>query len=244
MSLPGPALLSGAIAATWPAAAAWRLGPWTIRDGAGGGKRTSAATAEAAVGAGDLPAAETAMRALGMAPLFMIREGEDGLDRLLAARGYAEVDPVNMHAAPVALLTRRTPPPVSTFCIWEPLAIMADIWTAGGIGPDRRAVMHRVKGPRTGLLGRAENQPAAAAFAAIHDGIAMVHALEVRPHLRRHGMGRHVMCQAAHWARARGATSIAAVCTRDNMAANALYTSLGMTVVGTYHYRQDRKGAP
>jgi N-acetylglutamate synthase len=40
--------------ATWPPAARHRAGPWVLRDGAGGGKRVSAATAEGPVTAADL----------------------------------------------------------------------------------------------------------------------------------------------------------------------------------------------
>ena len=42
---------------TWPAAAIKRLGPWTLRDGQGGGKRVSAATAEGPVQKTDIRAA-------------------------------------------------------------------------------------------------------------------------------------------------------------------------------------------
>ena len=39
------------LAATWPPAEAMRLGPWTLRRGAGGGSRVSAATLEGEDGA-------------------------------------------------------------------------------------------------------------------------------------------------------------------------------------------------
>ena len=74
--------------ATWPAARKWDDGPWTLRDGAGGGKRASAATARGDVTDQDIPKAEAAMKAMGQRSLFMIREGDDALDAMLAARGY------------------------------------------------------------------------------------------------------------------------------------------------------------
>ncbi|MEL6679458.1 MAG: GNAT family N-acetyltransferase, partial [Pseudomonadota bacterium] len=37
--------LYDAVEATWPAAHMWQQDGWTMRDGAGGGKRVSAATA-------------------------------------------------------------------------------------------------------------------------------------------------------------------------------------------------------
>ncbi len=223
---------------TWPAASVTRAGPWTIREGQGGGQRVSAATVHAPVTAADLPQAETAMRALGQTPLFMVRQGEEALDAMLAARGYDVVDPVNAYAGPVEMLTRDPLPPVTAFTIWEPLAIQRDIWAAGGIGPGRIDVMRRAAGHKTSLFGRVQNRPAATGFVAIHDRIAMIHALEVLARNRGQGLGRHLTCKAAIWALAHGATHISALCTKANTAANRLYASLGLRLVGKYHYRK------
>jgi len=228
--------------ATWPPAATQTLGPVTIRDGAGGGKRVSAATVSGAVTEADLDRAEAAMRALGQAPLFQLRAGDGALDAMLAARGYRTVDPVNLHVAPVDAFTGERLPRVTTFTVWEPLEIMRDIWAEGGIGPARVAVMERVGGPKTGLFGRLKDQPAAAGFVAVHDGIAMVHALEVRPRHRRAGMGRLMMLQAAQWAAERDAQYLAVICTQANDAANGLYSAMGFSCAGAYHYR--RKEVP
>jgi GNAT superfamily N-acetyltransferase len=223
--------------ATWPPASATRAGPWTLRDGAGGGKRVSAATAEGDWREDDLQAAETAMQLMGQDALFMLREGETALDEALAARGYIVIDPVNLWLCPIERLTDVAVPRVTAFVIWEPLAIMQDIWREGGIGPDRIAVMDRACGPKTGIFGRISDKPAGAAFCAIHDGIAMVHAVEIAKACRRKGLGVWMMRQAAHWAKANGASWISVLCTQANDAANGLYASLGMQVVGQYHYR-------
>ena len=45
------------------------------------------------------------------------------------------------------------------------------------------------------------------------------------------------MRQAAHWAKANGAHWMSVLCTQANKGANGLYASLGMQVVGQYHYR-------
>jgi GNAT superfamily N-acetyltransferase len=234
--------LYGVIEATWPPAAIQSLGPFTLRDGAGGGKRVSSATVEGVITADDLPVAERAMQAMGQAPLFMIRKGDEALDALLAAQGYDIIDPVNIYACPVGDLSKLDLPRVASFSIWEPLAIMRDIWAQGGIGAERVAVMERAKGPKTGLFGRHDNRPAATGFVAIHDGTAMVHAIEVLARDRRQGVGRHLMIQAARWAEQQGADQISVICTQANAGANALYASLGMRLVGHYHYRI--KGRP
>lgn len=233
-----PQLLSDVLDATWPAASVQRVGPWRIRDGQGGGQRVSAATAAAPVTAGDIPAAEAAMAALGQKPVFMLRPGEEDLDRQLAARDYRIADPVNVYLTDSARLGEQDVPRITTFDLWEPLAIMEDIWAEGGIGPERLAVMHRAQGPRTAIFGRIKDQPGGVAFIAGHDGVAMLHALEIGPDRRRAGLGRFMMYHAGRWAQANGLDRLAVICTRDNAAANGLYRGLGMECVTRYHYRR------
>ena len=184
-----------------------------------------------------MPAAETAMQILGQDPLFMLRDGEGLLDTALSARGYRVIDPVNLWLCPVDHLTDIPVPRVTAFAIWEPLAIMRDIWMSGGIGPKRVAVMERVSGAKTGILGRVADKPAGAAFCAVHDGVAMVHAVEISQQFRRKGLGAWMMRQAAFWAKDNGAEWMSVLCTQANEGANGLYASLGMQVVGQYHYR-------
>jgi GNAT superfamily N-acetyltransferase len=223
--------------ATWPPFERTPAGPWILRNGAGGGKRVSAATAIGDWREEDVTAAETAMRMLGQEPLFMLRECDDALDTALAQRGYDIIDPVNLWLCPIDQLTDIPIPRVTAFAIWEPLAIMRDIWAAGGIGPARLAVMDRVTAPKTGIFGRIDDKPAGAAFCALHDGIAMIHATEIAEPHRRRGLGAWMMRQAAHWAKGNGADWMSVLCTQANTGANGLYASLGMQVVGQYHYR-------
>jgi GNAT superfamily N-acetyltransferase len=240
-ALPDTRRLLAAIDATWPAARRLRVGPWLIREGAGGGQRVSAASPAAPVSGADIPDAEAAMRALGQTPLFILTTADSALDAALGGRGYEVVDPVNLYAAPVEELARQPLPPVRAFAIWPPLAIMRDLWAAGGVGAARIAVMERVRGPATGILARSNDRPAGVGFAAIDGEIAMIHALYVPSEHRRGGSATNMMRLAARWAQDRGAKYLALAVTRSNLAANALYTSLGMQVVGEYHYRKAKR---
>ncbi len=237
MSLPSIQQIYDVVDATWPAAAYIETGPWLCRRGAGGGQRVSATTARAPVSAGDLPLAEARMRELGQPLLFMVRQGDETLDKMLAEAGYAVHDPVNAYAAPLTLFEGKHAPRVCALLTEEPLAIMLDIWAQGGIGPGRVEVMRRAPAPKISMVGRLNDHPAAAAFCAIHEGVAMVHALEVLPEMRGQKMGTYAMYEFARWARSQGASHISLVCTAANVGANALYTSLGMSCVGQYHYR-------
>lgn len=218
--------------ATWPPAQAWRDGPFILRNGEGGGKRVSAASCEGEFGTQDLDRLEASMAE----PLVLIRSGDTALDQALAERGWRVVDPVLAYAAPVASLVAELPP-LSAFAHWPPLEITASIWQEGGIGPARIKVMQRVSGAKCAMLARSGDRPAGAAFIAVHGDHAMLHALEVRPHLRRQGAGEVILRAAANWAAEHGAQHLSLVVTERNAAARALYDRLGMRVVGRYHYR-------
>jgi GNAT superfamily N-acetyltransferase len=225
-----------ALAATWPPQAIHRIGPWTIRDGAKGGKRVSAATAAGAVGRDELTAAEAAMAALGQPLLVQVRGGEQDLDQLLEGAGYAIEDPTLIlvaRAAPLAV----PPPRLSAFAVWPPLGIQDRLWAQGGIDAARRAVMDRVTGPKTAILGRTDDQPAGTAFVAVSGDIAMLHAAHVPEEFRRRGTARHMLAAAAVWAAGVGASWLALAVTAGNAPARALYASAGFVPATRYHYR-------
>jgi ribosomal protein S18 acetylase RimI-like enzyme len=226
---------------TWPPARMWQDGPLTLREGQGGGGRVSSATQDSPVVDADITKAEDTMRALGQVPRFQLREGHDDLDALLDARGYTVLDETVIYAAPIDILTDIAIPRVTTFCIWEPLAIMSEIWAKGGIGPARLNVMARAK-TKTGILSRWNEKPASVAYAGVHDRICMVHAVEVLEHQRRQGVAVWMMRQAAFWGQSQGADTIALMTTHANIGANALYQKLGFNKVGSYHYRHLPKG--
>jgi len=227
-----PDQLFPAMEATWPPARSWRLGPFCLRDGAGGGKRVSAASLEGDFAGADLDAAEAAMAV----PLFLIRPGDEALDAALAARGYRLVDPVLAYAVPLAGIAQ--PERMTTFPHWPPMAIARALWADAGIGPARLAVMERAAGPKCVILGRVQDRAAGLAFVACHGDTAMLHALEVVPALRRQGSAHNILRAAATWALDQGAVTLSLVVTEANATARGLYASLGMNLVGQYHYRQ------
>lgn len=223
--------------ATWPAAARHPAGAFTVREGKGGGQRVSAATVEGPWAEADIDAAERMQARLGQRPLFLIRPGEEALDAALAARGYQVKDPVNVYDCATATLTAEPAEPMAGFTIWPPLAIMRDLWAEGGIGPERIAVMERAGSPKTAILGRVSDRAAGVAFVAIAGDTAMLHALYIASTLRRQGSAVKIMRTAAHWAQHHGAKRFSVLVTEANSAANALYASLAMEIVGQYHYR-------
>ncbi len=228
MTPPDVRTLFRVLETTWPPAARREASGWVLRDGAGGGKRVSAATA--------LPRADPAA-----APdLVQIRPGDDALDAALAARGYEVVDPTVLYLAPSRTLAGPLPHGTA-YWMRERLAVVEEIWAAGGIGPERLAVMDRAPEPKAMLLCRAGDRAAAAGFVAAAECIAMVHAVEVLPGLRRRGAARLTMRAAANWALGHDAPWLTLAVTAANAPARALYTGLGMTEAARYHYRQRRR---
>ena len=230
-----PARLIAAIDATWPAAETVARGGWLLRRGAGGGQRVSAASP-----LGSDPAiaeAEAGMAAWGQAPLFRLMPEQAAADAALAAAGYRAHDPVAVHAAAVADLADARDETARVIRISTRLALMEEIWEAGGIGPARRAVMDRAAGPAIRLMVRLGDRPAGCAFVACDAEVAMLHAMEVLARHRRAGAGRMLLHGAANWAGEQGATVLALAVTEANGSARALYDSAGMAVAARYHYR-------
>ena len=175
------------------------------------------------------------MRAWNQRPLFILRPGEDALDAALDARGY-QVPDRNRDLRGAGSRPRR-PGRAQRHPRAAPLAVMAEIWAEGGIGPAKFAVMARTPDPRTHLLGRLDDRPAGCAFVAACAGVAMLSALDAAPQARRRGLAGHLVRAAAAWAVEAGATTLALAVKADNAPARALYQHLGMVESGAYHYR-------
>lgn len=222
---------------SWPAAEMVKTDAFTLRRGEGGGSRVSAATAKSADAVQHIKEAERQMLDWGQEKLFMIQPGDEALDAALEAEGYSIKDPVHLFLAPIANVARERPKSLSSFAVDAPLACQKKIWKDSGIGQERLNVMQRCSLKKTTLLGRRSETPAGATFVATSEKLAMLHALEVAPQFRRSGLGRDLTVSAAFWAEAKGAEWFALLVTRANEGAVALYSSLGMSIVGGYHYR-------
>ncbi|MEM1073854.1 MAG: GNAT family N-acetyltransferase [Pseudomonadota bacterium] len=197
----------------------------------------SATTLAADFAPEDVKDAEAAMIESGQSPLFMVRNNETALDQALEARSYTVIDPTVVLTCPVTRLTDIAVPRLATFEIWEPLAIMVEIWAKGGIEAERLSVMYRAP-TKTAIFARWNQRPAGTGFVATDGHVAMVHAVEVLEAQRRQGVAGWIMRAAAHWAARQDASVLAVLCTQANTPALALYSALGFRETATYHYRR------
>lgn len=221
---------------SWPPAEQARIGAWTIRTGLGGSKRTMAATPHGDIGISDLRQAEAEMAARDQPAMVQIRGDHPEIDALLEQDGYSIVDPCTIFSVEAAAIAGPLPM-VSAWIVPEALACQREIWQAGGICDGRLAIMENAAQPKTTILGRTGQSPAGTAFVAAHKNLAMIHAIEVLDPFRRRRVGTHMMTAAANWCVDQGISHLTLICLTQNTAATALYASMGMQVVGHYHYR-------
>jgi len=227
---PPPDDVLRALAATWPAAATRRAGPFLLHEGRGGGRRVSAAQAQGPWVPADVEAAIAGMEALGQAPLFRLAPQEKALAARLAGRGLVPAEVVLALAAPLPLGPVAGAGAVTAH--WPPLPAQRALWEAGGTGVARQRVMARVAGPRAALaLG-----DAGVAFVACAGNVAAVHALLVAPARRREGIGRRLMAGAALWAGQQGAGALAVAVVATNAAALVLHSGLGLRECARWQY--------
>ncbi len=230
--LPDSGRLLRALDATWTPAETVQADGWTLRRGLGGGNRVSAAS-----GSGEVQAAVDGLAAWDQGPLFQLHPEQSDLDSELAELGYRIHEPVEFFAAPVAdMIGDQSHMAAAYRCHCRP-AIMEEIWAAGGIGPERLAIIDRVTAPKQSLMSRAGDRPAGVAFVAVDDDVAMIHAIEVLTHFRRKGSATLLIEAAARFASEHGARWLTLAVTRANTGAHKLYERFGMVRSGAYHYR-------
>ncbi|UWQ21882.1 N-acetyltransferase [Jannaschia sp. W003] len=235
MTAPGAARIMAAVRATWPPSALAPCGPFALPAERTGTRRATAARLREGEAATDADVAAVERARPGT--VFGTLDGaEDALAALLAARGYREGGVSDLMAGPVAPLLGEPLPRVSGFAHWPPLAICGAIWDDHGNPAPRRAPMHRTPAPRAAILLRHADRAAGALFAAIHDGLAVLHLVVTLPRARRQGVGLLGLRHAAAWAETHGATHLALPVEASNAAAVALYRRGGLVRRGGYRY--------
>lgn len=212
---------------TWPSVTTELHHGWQIKNGSGGGKRVSAAIQNSPTA--KVEVAEKLMNALGQKKLFMIREGNEILDYKLHKLGYKLIDPSVIFGLPIELLAKTFDGKFHT----SPNTAMKSLWLNGDINDMRLNVMARTKVLKTYVT----INNIAVAFVAIHNAIAMVHALEVSTINQRQGFGKKIMQQIAGWASLNGAHYLSVITVHNNFPAKSLYEHLKMSEIGSYHYR-------
>ena len=231
----------------WPASESEEHRGWLLRATGGGDNRTNSVWPGAFLPDGSLDEAigqaEAFYHRHNLTPRFQMIEGAapDGLDAVLAARGYARQTPCTVLAKPVASVPM--PPEVlfSTF----PTPGWLDMYIAHQTpakAAECRYIIVRVPASRAFLLLREEGQPVSLALAVRRGSDVAVEGILTRRDRRRSGRARIVATAAEAWASGQGANRLLVALDDDNEAAVGLFTALGYAPLSAYHYRALTRG--
>ncbi|WP_425582031.1 GNAT family N-acetyltransferase [Streptosporangium fragile] len=180
----------------------------------------------------------------GAAARFQISPGAcpEGLDTVLAERGYRRQSPVSLQVASAARVLEQAPAGSPRVRLDDrPTRAWFETWHAvHGHGGDPRSEWD--------LLGRVE-RPCAYACVMIGDdvlavgravadtGWAGVFGMATLPEARGKGAARDVLAALAAWAGTHGADRMYLQVERDNIPALRLYERMGFGEICGYHYR-------
>lgn len=230
--------------ASWPDLAHERLDGWLLRFARGHTKRANSVNMLESRPDGleaRIAEAERRYRQAGLRPVFRLTPlAEPGLDALLAARGYAPVEPSLVKVAPM-------PPDIAADSSVRLDADPDGGWLDGyaqaaGLDGDGRATLRAMLERIDGIAAYASiaeaGQAQGFAMAVTHAGRVGFFDVLTLPHARRRGIARCIMASLIAWSREEGgARSMWIQVVEANAPARSLYRALGFATQYAYHYR-------
>jgi ribosomal protein S18 acetylase RimI-like enzyme len=227
----------------WRAAETDRLGGWLLRASGGFTSRGNSVLPLRTPGLPLDDALDRAgewYRARGLPLKFQVPvESRRLLDAELAERGWPASPDVHV------MITRLDLRPAQPA---EPDVVVTDVpdesWLlrcrhGGGIDPDAQALLTRHDKVAFAAVRDSFGTSTAIGRGTVDDGWLGVTAVEVAPELRRTGLARNIMRALIAWGVAAGAKRSHLSVATDNVAAVALYESLGYRTHHDYRYRTD-----
>jgi N-acetylglutamate synthase len=180
---------------------------------------------------------------VGQSPLFripdLIEHRAEDLDRMgfvpegrTVTLAKSPVMAPSMNTTAVSLTTSAD---TGWFAAWRALRPDLD---AAAVAAVRRSV-DALMVPTAFACRRVDGQPVAVAYAALHDGIAVLESMVTHAAHRGRGHARAVVDRLVGWSSAAGAEIFALQVEASNAPARALYASAGITQeLYGYHYRR------
>ncbi|WP_449334207.1 GNAT family N-acetyltransferase [Streptomyces chattanoogensis] len=166
----------------------------------------------------------------------------EGLDTVLAERGYRRHHPVSLQVASTAyVLEKVSAGSLRVRLDDRPTRAWCEVWRAvHGEGGDCRAewdMLGRVERPGAYACAMIGDEAVAVGRAVADTGWAGVFGMATLPRARGKGAAREVLAALADWAGAHDADHMYLQVERDNMPALRLYERTGFSEVCGYHYR-------
>jgi GNAT superfamily N-acetyltransferase len=181
--------------------------------------------------------------ARGLAPVFKLTPAStpEGLDALLAERGYRYDAPTSVQTCALADLEPAPPPDAITLAAAATPAWLETFCRLNGIAPARLPIMAQMLaniGPdRCFLSLQRDGTTVALGLAVAERGWVGLFDIVTAAEARNQGVGRQVMLALLHWGRAQGALHAYLQVMHSNAPALHLYRRLGFAEVYTYWYR-------
>lgn len=173
----------------------------------------------------------------------------EGLDSILAERGYRRHSPVSLQAAAIGRVMEQVPVAVPvpaagalrTRVDDHPTSSWFEVWHAvqghGGNAGAEWDLLGRVPGPSAFAGAMIGDEVVAVGRAVADTGWAGVFGMATLPRARGKGAARHVLAALAGWAGEQGADHMYLQVEADNSSALRLYQATGFAEVCGYHYR-------
>jgi ribosomal protein S18 acetylase RimI-like enzyme len=181
----------------------------------------------------------------GVAARFQISPGAcpEGLDTLLAERGYRRECLMSLQAASIASVLEQARA-ASTLRVRvddRPTRAWFEVWqSVHGHGGDSRAewdLLDRVTRPCAYASAMIGDDAVAVGRAVADTGWAGVFGMATLPEARGKGLARNVLAALADWAGAHQADRVYLQVERENIPALRLYERMGFGEICGYHYR-------
>lgn len=228
-----------------PAEVTEDVGGWWLRHAPSCPRWVGAVLPHGAVEPGELEhriaEAETFYAGHGAAPRFQISPPvcPDGLDALLAERGYHRWSPASLQVASTAeVLEHRQDGAVRVRVEDRPSPAWFEARRAvqGNDGGERE-MLGRVTRPSAYASAMVGNDVVSVGRAVADTGWAGVFSMATLPQARGRGAARAVLAALAEWARSHRADHLYLQMERDNAPALRLYERAGFRELCGYHYR-------
>lgn len=165
----------------------------------------------------------------------------DGLDTMLAGRGYRLENLMSLQVAPtVHVLARSRAGGLRVRVDQRPTGDWVDIWHEVHSRGDSRPewdLLARVRQPSAYASAMIGDEVVAVGRAVADTGWAGLFGMATLPESRGRGAARAVLAALAEWAHTNGAAQMYLQAERDNVPALRLYGSAGFREICGYHYR-------
>ncbi len=232
-----------------PAAVVEPLGGWRLRFNHGVKRRPNSVLANFDDGSleigNKIVQAQAFYAFYGLKARFQLSPASqpDGLDELLAARGYKRV-PEAVCVQVRSLAADGVPKPTADIQLSKTpdetfLKLYCETEQLYGVQAETFATMlGKLPGQTVFALASHEGHPAATGVGVTHRGLLGLFNIATYPLARRRGLGSAVVTVLLNWGETQGAASAYLQVSEDNMGAQRVYERLGFSTLYRYHYRE------